>query len=69
MSWAGAAGGGGGGVCTVRSSLWRDFGNLYSEVWVMVTSDPPVNRQADTTENIIFPQLRWRAVNMDIVNS
>ena len=41
--------------CTVRSSVR----------WVMVTWDPPPNRITDTCENIIFPQLRWRMVNIE----
>ena len=40
---------------------------LYNEVqciMVMVTWDQsPLNRMTDTTENITFPQLRWRVVN------
>ena len=28
--------------------------------WVMVTWDPLLREQTDTTENITFPQLRWR---------
>ena len=39
---------------------------LYNEVqciMVMVTWDQsPLNRMTDTTENITFPQLRWRVV-------
>ena len=49
------SGGGGQGwavPCTVRSNA----------SWVVVTWGPP--GQTDTTENIIFPQLRWReAIN------
>ena len=44
------------GLCTVRSNA----------SCVMVTWEPrlpPVNRQTDKTENITFPQLRWRAVD------
>ena len=29
---------------------------------LMVTQGPPLNRLTDTSENISFPQLRWRAV-------
>ena len=32
--------------------------------WIMVTWDPPPNIMTDMTENITFPQLRWRAVNI-----
>ena len=44
----------GGGTCIGRSDA----------SWVIVTWDPPLwtNRRTDTTENIIFPQLSWRAV-------
>ena len=34
---------------------------LSKASWVMVTWDSPC-RQTHTTENIIFPQLRWRVV-------
>ena len=29
------------------------------------TGTRPVNRQTDTSENITFSELRWRAVKMD----
>ena len=37
--------------------------------WVMVTwgPQPPLNRMRDTCENITFPQLRWRAVKIDLL--
>ena len=40
------------------------WGGLYvrsNVLWVMVTWHP-FPEQIDTTENITFPQLRWRAV-------
>ena len=57
--------------CSGRSCVCRGWdqgwGSLYSEV----TWETPVNRMThwwtDTTENIIFPQLCWRAV-MIIIN-
>ena len=39
-------------ACTVRSNA----------SWVMVTWGPTLNRMTETTENITFLQLRWRAV-------
>ena len=50
-----------GGPCTVRSK-WSKFVQVRSGQWSHGTR--PLNRQTDTTENITFPQLRWRAVNM-----
>ena len=50
---------GGGGV--------RPVGTLYGEVQCVmdnVTCVPDPRVQTDTTENIFFPQLRWRGVNM-----
>ena len=45
-----------GGPCVMRSNV----------SWVMVTWDPfpTVDSQTDTIENIIFPQLRRRAVKI-----
>ena len=46
----------GGGGCTVRSSA----------SWVMVTWGPPLPcKQTNASENITFPQLRWRAVKVN----
>ena len=42
------------GACMMRSNA----------SWVMVTWDPPLDRQTDTTKNITFLQLRWREVIM-----
>ena len=44
------------GDYTVRSKAWVMLTFLWTE------------RRTDTTENLIFPQLRWRKVNMNSLN-
>ena len=48
----------GGGPCTVRSNAPA----RPNASWAMVCS--PVNRQTDMSENITFPQLRWRVLDV-----
>ena len=51
-----------------RARAWGGAGAIHSEVQCIMdnghigTTPSPVNRQTDTTENIIFLQLRWREV-------
>ena len=43
--------------------------NKFEQVQIMVTWPPPKQtRLTVTTENITFPQLRWRAVNSSSLN-
>ena len=51
----------------VEGAGLRPVGTLYGEVQCVmdnVTCVPDPRVQTDTTENIFFPQLRWRGVNM-----
>ena len=70
---------GGGGSCKVKSKLLKQFEHVKGRDWalyrggrdwgpVQIGSQDPVQGWADThtTENIIFPQLRWRAVKMPL---
>ena len=50
VSW----GPGVGGLCAVSSNA----------SWVIVTCEPPVDRQTHMSENITFPQICWRVVNI-----
>ena len=53
-----------GDSCTMKSHVG---GSLYGEVQCVMCNGhmgPPVNRQTHTTENITFPQFRWRTVKM-----
>ena len=36
--------------------------NKFEQVQLVVKYGPPVSKQTDTSENITFKQLRWRAV-------
>ena len=56
------------GPCTVRCHVWGSFTVRSNASWVMVTRDLPApwkDRQTDMTENIAFPQVCWRIVNMN----
>ena len=51
---------------------WTGWGPMWpvTDQWHLNQSslgEPPLNRQTDTTENIIFPQLRWWAVKIWIL--
>ena len=45
----------------------QGWGSMYGEVQYIIDNchmnrSPPVDKKTDTTENITFPQLLWRAV-------
>ena len=52
------------GPCPMRSYVWGTCTVRSNASWVMVTWDSPLpmHRQTHTSENITFPQVRWRAV-------
>ena len=48
-------------------AMWPVTGQCHLN-GIMSTADPSVNRQTDRTENITFPQCRWRAVKTNVLS-
>ena len=52
----------------MRSHVWKveavGEGGLYGEVLCIITVTWNSHEETDSTENITFPQVRWRAVNI-----